>query len=110
MLEQQGRALSEAAGQECETKRTLETVMREKAEAAIEVNSTKDRLAKLQEELEKLRRHVQDLQRDSADKEMKLVQMAKQHGDDKEEIKSLNNTLEAKQQEVDMVSTILRLR
>ncbi|KAL1675348.1 hypothetical protein EV122DRAFT_292738 [Schizophyllum commune] len=102
-LEQQGRALSDAAGQEGETKRTLETLMREKAEADIEVNSTKDRLAKLQEELEKLRRHVQDLQRDSADKEMKLVQMAKQHGDDKEEIKSLNIALEAKQQEVDML-------
>ncbi|KAL1738362.1 hypothetical protein HDZ31DRAFT_51117 [Schizophyllum fasciatum] len=102
-LEEQGRALSEAAGQEGETKKTLETLMRQKADADIEVNSTKDRLAKLQEELDKLRRHVHDLQQDSADKEMKLLQMAKQRGEDKEEIRSLNIALEAKQQDLDLV-------
>ncbi|TRM60044.1 hypothetical protein BD626DRAFT_632821 [Schizophyllum amplum] len=102
-LEEQGRALSEAAGQEGQTKKQFELLLRQKAEADVEVSTSKDRLAKLQEELEKLRRHVHELQQDSADKEMKLMQLTKQRGQDKDEITSLNIALEAKQQEVDLI-------
>ena len=46
---------------------------------------------------------MHELQQESADKEVKLVQASKQRAQDKEDINGLNIALDSKQQEVDYV-------
>ena len=77
--------------------------MRERAEAEVVVGTLKEKVAELGEELEKLRKQVHELQQESADKEVKLAQAAKQRAKDKEDIEGLNIALDSKQQEVELV-------
>ena len=73
------------------------------AEADVEIKASRDRIAGLKEEVEQLRRHVHSLQQESADKEVKIVQMMKQHSLDKEDLQGLNIALDSKQQELQLV-------
>ena len=66
-----------------------------------QLEETKARVDK--EEVERLRRHVHSLQQESADKEVKIVQMMKQHSLDKEDLQGLNIALDSKQQELQLV-------
>lgn len=104
VLNEQSRALKEATGSEGEARKQLQDLVRQKAEADVELKSTKDRLESLKNEMERLRKHVRDLQQESADKEVKIVQFTKQHAQDKEDIQGLNIALDAKQQELELVS------
>ena len=58
----------------------------------------------LNTELEKLRRQVHDLKQESADKEVKIVQLTKSRNQDKEDMQGLNIALDSKQQELELVS------
>jgi chromosome segregation ATPase len=95
--------LKEASGSESETRRQLQDLVRQKAGVDEELKSTKERNESLKNEMERLRNHVHDLQQESADKEVRIVQLEKQHGQDKEDIQGLNMALDAKQQEVALV-------
>ncbi|KAF7325929.1 hypothetical protein MKEN_00443800 [Mycena kentingensis (nom. inval.)] len=53
--------------------------------------------------MDRLRRQVHQLQQESADKEVKIVQLNKQHGFDKENISGLNIALDSGQQELELV-------
>jgi chromosome segregation ATPase len=57
----------------------------------------------MKDEVERLRRQVQMLQQESADKEVKIVQLNKQRGQDKEDLHGLNIALDSKQQELELV-------
>lgn len=100
----QNRALEDAAGMEDQTQAQLEELVRQKAEADIEIQTTRERVSALKEEVERLRRQVHELQQESADKEVKLVQVTKQRSQDKEDLQGLNIALDAKQQELELVS------
>jgi chromosome segregation ATPase len=86
-----------------ESKARVDLLVRAKAEADVEINASRDRIVELQEEVERLRRHVHGLQQESADKEVKIVQMMKQHSLDKEDLQGLNIALDSKQQELQLV-------
>jgi len=64
----------------------------------------------LQEELERLRRQVHDLQQESADKEVRLTQFGKWRDQDKEDIKGLNIALDSKQQELELLKRKMGVR
>ena len=77
------------------------------AKADVEFKASRDRIVGLKEEVEQLRRHVHSLQQESADKEVKIVQMMKQHSLDKEDLQGLNIALDSKQQELQLVCFFL---
>lgn len=54
-------------------------------------------------EIARLRAHIQQLQKDSAAKEVTIIQLNKQLDQDKEDIDGLNIALESKQQELELV-------
>ena len=103
LINEQMRALRDAADQEDESKAHADLLVRAKAEADVEIKASRDRIVVLKEEVERLRRHVHSLQQESADKEVKIVQMMKQHSLDKEDLQGLNIALDSKQQELQLV-------
>ena len=81
----------------------MDLLVRAKAEADVEIKTSRDCIDVLKEEVERLRRHVHSLQQESADKEVKIVQMTEQHSLDKEDFQGLNIALDSKQQELQIV-------
>jgi chromosome segregation ATPase len=103
LLSEQTRALQDVTGQQDQTKARMDELIRAKAEADVELKTSRDRVTVLKEEVERLRRQIHSLQQESADKEVKIVQMTKQHSLDKEDIQGLNIALDSKQQELELV-------
>lgn len=93
MQEEHARALEEAARREGENKAHAETALKEKVQ---DVSALKD-------EVERLRKHMQELQQDSANKDLKLTQMHKEREKDRSDVDGLNMALDAKQQELELV-------
>jgi len=81
----------------------MEVLIRQKAEADVEMRTLKDRVGALKDEVERLRRQVHELQQESADKEVKMLQVTKQRAQDKEDLQGLNIALDSKQQELELV-------
>ena len=104
IVNEQSRTLQDVVAREVEARAAMETMVREKAETDVQINSLKDRANALTAEVERLRRQVHELQQESADKEVKLVQYAKQRAQDKEDLNGLNIALDSKQQELELVS------
>ena len=103
LVNEQTRALHDATVQQDGSQARMDQLVRAKAEADVEIKTSRDRIIVLKEEVERLRRHVHNLQQESADKEVKVVQMTKQHTLDKEDIQGLNIALDSKQQELELV-------
>lgn len=103
VVDEQNRGLQEMAGQEGEARMQLELLVKDKAQADVETSTLKERAGVLTEEVERLRRKVHELQQESADKEVKLVQVTKQRAQDKEDMQGLNIALDSKQQELELV-------
>jgi len=61
----------------------MEALIRQKAEADVEIKTSKDKVIALKDEVERLRRQVHELQQESADKEVGIVQLTKQRAKDK---------------------------
>ncbi|KAJ7222558.1 hypothetical protein GGX14DRAFT_429090 [Mycena pura] len=90
---------------------TLEaTLAAQTAEAERQARATKDRVADLKTEIERLRRQIHELQQESADKEVKIVQITKQRAQDKEDMQGLNIALDSKQQELELLKRRLGVR
>ena len=103
LVDEQTRALRDAADLEGQSNARVDQLVRAKAEADVEIKASKARIIVLKEEVDLLRRHVHTLQQESADKEVKIVQMTKQHSLDKEDLQGLNIALDSKQQELELV-------
>ena len=105
-IDKQTQQLREVVGQEGQTKARVEELVRAKAVADVELKSARERLAGLNENVEKLRRQVHVLQTESADKEVKIVQLTKQRAHDRDDIQGLNIALDSKQQELELVCVV----
>lgn len=81
----------------------MEQLVKNRAENDAAASGLQDRVNALTEEVDRLRRQVHDLQQESADKEVKLAQAAKQRVQDKEDLQGLNIALDSKQQELELV-------
>ncbi|KAJ7800670.1 hypothetical protein B0H13DRAFT_1932542 [Mycena leptocephala] len=62
------------------------------AEADKRVRATNGEADDLKDEIERLRRQIHELQQESADKEVNIVQITKQRAQDKEDLKGLNRS------------------
>ena len=102
-LDERTRKVHEAVEQSAEARAQLDESVRIKAELEVENKTNKDRVAGLKEEVERLRRQVHTLQQDSADKEVKVVQMTKQLTQKEDDLTGLNIALDSKQQELELV-------
>ena len=98
-----GRGLEEATARETQATQAAERLLQEKAASDVQVNVLTDQVAALQEQSEGLRRRVHELQQESADKEVKIVQLTKQREQDSEDKMGLNIALDSKQQELELV-------
>ncbi|KAG5353057.1 hypothetical protein C0989_010864 [Termitomyces sp. Mn162] len=98
------RALEDASIQESGARAQVENLVRQQATFDIESKTSADRIHALKEEIERQRRRIQVLQQESADKEVKLVQLNKQHQRDKEDLEGMNTALDSKQMELELVS------
>ncbi|KAF8575752.1 hypothetical protein K439DRAFT_1623355 [Ramaria rubella] len=79
-------------------------MVKQKAEDDIAMGSMRERLMILTDEVDWLRRHVHDLQQESADKEVKLssLQLTWSGAQDKEDKEGLNIVLDSNQQELEL--------
>ena len=109
IVNEQSRTLQDVVAREVEARAAMEAMVREKAENEVQGASLKERVSALTAEVERLRRQVHELQQESADKEVKLVQLQKQRSQDKEDINGLNIALDSKQQELELVSIRVRV-
>ncbi|KAI0706904.1 hypothetical protein C8T65DRAFT_740457 [Cerioporus squamosus] len=110
IVNEQSRTLQDVVAREVEARAAMEAMVREKAETDVQVNSLKERTNALTAEMERLRRQVHELQQESADKEVKLVQFAKQRAQDKEDLNGLNIALDSKQQELELLKRRMSVR
>lgn len=99
----QRRETENALTGEKEAREQLEEALKEKAKSDIMLGSCKERVKSLGEEVDRLRTQVHQLQQESADNEVKILQLTKQHLQDKEDINGLNIALDSKQQELELV-------
>ena len=107
LIDKQTQQLRDVVGQEGQTKSRVDELVRAKAVADVELKSARERLTGLNENVEKLRRQVHTLQVESADKEVKIVQLTKQRAHDRDDIQGLNIALDSKQQELELVCVSL---
>ncbi|KAF8515720.1 hypothetical protein BU17DRAFT_51472 [Hysterangium stoloniferum] len=103
LVDDQARDLHEYARREDAAKTELEDAVRQKAEANVTLGSMKEQFGLVTAEVERLRRQVHDLQQESADKEVKLLQLHKARAQDKEDKDGLNIALDSKQQELELL-------
>ncbi|KAI6114136.1 hypothetical protein F5141DRAFT_1002181 [Pisolithus sp. B1] len=106
----QKRKLEDALGREKQAQQQLEDALKEKAESDMVLGSSQERVDSLTDEIARLRNQVHQLQQESADKEVKILQLTKQHQQDKEDINGLNIALDSKQQELELVKRRLGVR
>ncbi|KAG6911060.1 hypothetical protein DXG01_004575 [Tephrocybe rancida] len=104
------RALQEASVQEGGARAQVENLVRQQATVDIEMKSSTDKINALKDEVERQRRKIQVLQQESADKEVKLVQLNKQHQRDKEDLEGMNTALDSKQMELELIKRNLGVR
>lgn len=103
LMEEHDRSLAATASHGGEAQMRLELLLKEKAEVEIELQTQQDRITSLKGDTEQLRQQIQDLQREGADREVKLVQVTKQREKDREDVQGLNIALDSKQQELELV-------
>ncbi|KAI6005371.1 hypothetical protein EDC04DRAFT_1007258 [Pisolithus marmoratus] len=108
--ENRKREVEDALARENQAQEQLEDALKEKAKSDIMLGSSKERVNSLTDEVARLRNQVHQLQQESADKEVKILQLTKQHQQDKEDINGLNIALDSKQQELELVKRRLGVR
>jgi hypothetical protein len=89
------------------TQAELGAAVQGKGDADAVVDSLRERIGTLEAELERVGKHVRDLQTESANKEVQMAQMEKQRERDREDLHGLNIALDSKQQELELVSFFL---
>jgi chromosome segregation ATPase len=109
LLDEQERRNRESTSQDTEIKANFERIIKQKAESDVELKTSRDQIAALKDEVERLRRHVHSLQQESADKEVKIVHLEKQKSVAAQDMMGLNIALDSKQQELELVRSVSRL-
>ncbi|EGO20388.1 hypothetical protein SERLADRAFT_477927 [Serpula lacrymans var. lacrymans S7.9] len=89
--------------QEKDAREQMEVMIKEKAESDVLLGTLKERVNALKDEVERMRRQIHELQQESADKEVKVMQLTKQRSQDKEDLNGLNIALDSKQQELELL-------
>ncbi|KAI5118622.1 hypothetical protein M0805_006990 [Coniferiporia weirii] len=107
---EQVRSLSDLDAREANIRKQFEESIRAQTEAQMEAGGLKERVETLQGEVEKLRRQVHDLKQQSADQDVKLLQMERQHEQDNEDKLGLNIALDSKQQELELLKRKMSVR
>ncbi|KZT66598.1 hypothetical protein DAEQUDRAFT_674650 [Daedalea quercina L-15889] len=110
IVNEQSRTLQEVVAREVEARANFEALLREKGETGVELGTLRDRAGALQDEIERLRKQVHALQHESADKEVRLVNLQKQRAQDKQDLQGLNIALDSKQQELELVKRRMNVR
>lgn len=104
------RACDEIDAREADVQRQLTDAMHARAEAQLEASSLKESTTKLQAEVENLRRQLHEAKQRSADQDVKMLQMERQHEQDTEDKIGLNIALDSKQQELELVGVFADLQ
>ena len=104
LVDDKGRGIEEALAREALAKENAERLLQEKAESEVQCGLLKEQVKTLEEQSEVMRRRVHELQQESADKEVRIVQLVKQREQDAEDKNGLNIALDSKQQELELVS------
>lgn len=107
VMNEQERALQAATEHDGETTEQMKDLLKRQGEQNAELRMNKDKVNNLQAELDRLRRQVHTLQQESADKEVKIVQLSKQHDHAKEDLMQMNMALDSKQQELELVCPMI---
>ncbi|KAG9101309.1 hypothetical protein FS749_008029 [Ceratobasidium sp. UAMH 11750] len=93
-----------------QAERHLRSQLEAKTVDGAELGSLRERVAKLSEESTRLQRRVNELKAESADKEVRIVQLNKARALEAEDREGLNVALEAKQQELELIKRKLGVR
>ncbi|KAI0045170.1 hypothetical protein FA95DRAFT_1451001, partial [Auriscalpium vulgare] len=88
----------------------LESAVKQKAESDVEANALRERVRVVEEDIGRLRRQVHELMTESADKDMRLVQMEKQRDAARDDFEGANIALDSKQQELEMIKRKLNVK
>lgn len=104
LLDERMRDTEDLTQRESSALRRAEEAVKQKAENDVKLLSMEGEKRLWKDELERLKRQVHDLQQESADKEVKILQLSKARAQDKEDKEGLNIALDSKQQELELVS------
>ncbi|KAE9395335.1 hypothetical protein BT96DRAFT_1044563 [Gymnopus androsaceus JB14] len=103
VISEQERALQATSQHDGKTTKQLKNLLEHQGEQNVELRTNKEKVNNLQTEVERLRRQVHTLQQESADKEVKIVQLSKKHESAVEDLVGLNQALDSKQMELELV-------
>lgn len=81
----------------------LEAVLQDATSKQTEIDAQSRTLFDLKAEVERLTSQTRELQQESADKEVCIVQITKQRAQDKQDLEGMNIALDSKQQELELV-------
>ncbi|OCH84967.1 hypothetical protein OBBRIDRAFT_807864 [Obba rivulosa] len=109
-VNEQARTLQDVQAREVEARVRAEALVREHAETSVRADAVHGEAERIKAEVERLRKQVHDLQVESADKEMRLVNLAKLRARDQEDVQGLNIALDSKQQELEMLKRRMSVR
>jgi chlorite dismutase len=104
ILSERARLLNDALRGKEIMERNLEEVVRSKVDVDLELKTSKEREGRLVGEVEDLKREMKAVKMDSADKEVRIVQIMKRSEREREDLMGLEIALESKQQELELVS------
>ncbi|KAL5478919.1 hypothetical protein ACEPAI_2206 [Sanghuangporus weigelae] len=104
------RSLSEAEVRASDAIELRNETARRHHAAEVEARELREKLAKIQEENEKLRKNVNALKQESAGQDVKILQLEKMHEQDTEDKVGLNIALDSKQQELELIKRQLGVR
>ncbi|KAJ7349303.1 hypothetical protein DFH08DRAFT_743306 [Mycena albidolilacea] len=88
----------------------LEAALQDGVQKRLEIDAQTTTLIGLQTEVERLKGQTRELQQESADKEVHILQITKQHAQDKQDLEGLNIALDSKQQELELLKRRLGVR
>ncbi|KAF8889052.1 hypothetical protein BD779DRAFT_1521715 [Infundibulicybe gibba] len=109
-LAEQTRSL-ETAQHELQVARSdMETAVRAKAQIDVELAAAQDRVASFKDEVSVLKKTIGELKKESADKEVKIMQAGKLREKDREDLVGLNIALDSKQQELELLKRRIGVR
>jgi chromosome segregation ATPase len=103
LLDEENRAELKSSGRESEIRNQLEELMDRHASTDAELKQSRNTISTLKTEVERLKSQLQTLQKESADKDVKLLQAAKKREQDRADLAGINMALDAKQQELELV-------
>ena len=107
---EQTRALGDSEVRANDARGQLNDAIRARAIAEVEAKQSRERISSLEGEVETLRSRVQVMNQRSADQDVKVLQLERQHDQDVEDKIGLNIALDSKQQELDLLKRNLGVR